>query len=187
MNLRRIEAQLEAHTAGTYSGLRKLVPSAVLVPLMRTPLGIEVLFTLRRDDLGTHPGQVSFPGGRIDPEDNDSWSAALRECHEELGINATSIRQLGQLSDFPVVTNFLITPWVAECTDLGPYETSQREVAEVFKVPLAVLQDKAQQRTALFSRFDKEERVHFFHGGPHVIWGATAAILAELLDVIATQ
>jgi 8-oxo-dGTP pyrophosphatase MutT (NUDIX family) len=187
MNLRHIQAKLEGHSAKTYSGSRTLVPSAVLVPLIRTSLGIEVLFTLRRDDLGSHPGQVSFPGGRIDADDTNSWAAALRECHEELGVVPTRIRQLGRLSDFPVVTNFLITPWVAECTDAGPYNTSPREVAEVFKVPLSVLQDKSQHRTALFSRFDKEERVHFFHGGPHVIWGATAGILAELLDVIASQ
>ena len=185
MDIARIKERLRFHEPKTYDGERHLTPSAVLVPVIEGPTGLELLFTLRRNDLGSHPGQVSFPGGRVDPEDHDSLDTAMRECEEEIGVHRSDVHPLGRLSDFPVITNFLITPWVAQITDVGPYAASQREVAEIFTVPLARLQDISLRRTAVFSRFDKEERVYFYHGGPHVIWGATAAILTELLDVLA--
>ena len=186
LDIERIEKRLRAHQPNIYEGEKRLTPSAVLVPIIERSSGLELLFTLRRSDLGSHPGQVSFPGGRVDPEDVDSWATALRECEEEVGVQSRNIRSLGRLSDFPVITNFLITPWVAQVTDLGPYLACQREVAEIFTVPLARLRDLTLRRTAVFSRFAKEERVYFYHGGPHVIWGATAAILNELLEVLET-
>ena len=184
MKTDRIGSLLEAYTARNYDGNQSLTPSAVLVPVIEKPSGLEILFTLRRSDLGSHPGQVSFPGGRVDPGDRDSWDTALRECEEEIGVDRLNVRRLGRLSDFPVITNFLITPWVAQISATGSYRPSQHEVAEIFTVPLDTLRDRSLRRTALFSRFNKEERVHFFHGGPHVIWGATASILAELLQVL---
>ena len=184
MHIERIETRLSDYRPTMMSDTGSLTPSAVLVPIIEREDSLELLFTLRRSDLVAHPGQVSFPGGRIDPEDTDSWATALRECEEEIGIHSSSIQRLGRLSDLPVITNFVITPWVARVTDLGPYIASQREVAEIFTVSLNKLMDVRQRRTAIFSRFGKAERVYFFHGGPHVIWGATAAIIAELLSVL---
>ena len=168
----------------SYDGNLPLKPAAVLVPFVEVSGRLELLFTLRRADLKAHPGQVSFPGGRIDPSDTDSWATAVRECEEEIGIGPRRITRMGRLSDLPVITNFLITPWVAHITEPGPYTLSREEVSEVFSVPLGTFRDKRNVRTARLSRFQHEERVYFFHGGPHVVWGATAAIIAELLNVL---
>jgi 8-oxo-dGTP pyrophosphatase MutT (NUDIX family) len=183
-DIAQIQARLERFTPTTHPPQHALRPSAVLVPLLQTESGVEVVFTLRREDLGSHPGQVSFPGGRVDPGDQSTWHTATRECEEEIGIPRAAIQPIGRLSDFPVITNFLISPWVGEVDPDLPFRPNPSEVEEVFAIPLRQLARPEYHRVVRFGRSGHEGPVHFFHGGPHIVWGATAGILWELLDVL---
>jgi len=162
----------------------KLVPAAVLVPLVLGPTP-GVLLTKRTAHLSSHAGQVSFPGGRIDPEDADAEAAALREAQEEIGLDPARVEVLGRLVDYVTGTGYRITPVIGllpagidlESLQLRP---SAHEVEQVFELPLSVLLDPAapQRRQAHF-----RGRMRAFWVWPHpehYIWGATAGILLNL-------
>jgi len=158
--------------------------AAVLVPLVDGPRGVEVIFILRPTTMPTHPGQVAFPGGAIDPGDADSWHAALREADEELGIPPERVTPVGRLDDLPTITSFHVTPWVGWVPDDLALRPSPREVDEAFRVPLATLLDPTQRRTMLGRWRGGPRRMHFYLGAHHVIWGATAEMLTNLVQVL---
>jgi 8-oxo-dGTP pyrophosphatase MutT (NUDIX family) len=158
--------------------------SAVLVPILSQPDQADsLLFTVRRDDLPTHAGQISFPGGKRDPEDVDAAATAIRETTEELGIEPAAIEVLGLLDDIPTPTGFVITPVVARIA--GPVELRPNagEVAQVFHCPLPWLQRDGAcrengQRTFLGVTYTMLE----YQFEQHRIWGATARIVQQLLQ-----
>src|SRR5215472_6843030 len=118
-------------------------PAAVLVPLVNRESGLTVLFTERSPHLPDHPGQISFPGGRIDPGDSDARNAALREAEEEIGLPRERVTLLGDLADYDTVTGYRVTPvvgWVEPPFEVRPHAL---EVADVFEVPLAFLLEPA--------------------------------------------
>lgn len=156
-------------------------PAAVLVPIVRRSDARSVLFTRRTDDMRTHAGQVSFPGGRIEDDDGGPVAAALRETEEETGIARSLVRPLGFLDCFETVSGFGVTPVVAEVD--GDYELmpDPREVAEVFEVPLDFLLDRANLlRTEIDWRGRRREIYEYGYDGRR-IWGATAGMLVNLL------
>jgi 8-oxo-dGTP pyrophosphatase MutT (NUDIX family) len=158
---------------------KPLVPAAVLVGLATGPAP-GVLLTRRTDHLRHHSGQVSFPGGRIDPEDASPEAAALREAREEVGLDPSHAEILGRLRDYVTGTGYRITPVLALLTPGYVTRASEHEVAEMFQLPLAVLLDPAapQRKGAMFRGAWREYWVW-----PHpeqYIWGATAAILVHL-------
>lgn len=159
-------------------------PAAVLVPVVR-PTGTSpaVLFTKRADHLGEHPGQMSFPGGGREDRDADLLATALREADEEIGLTAAEVSVRGPLDDIVTVTDYAVSPFVGTVPD-RPYQPDEREVAEVVPLPVAGLLDPA--------NYEVEVRdhprvgsvtVHYFHVDGYTVWGATARILAQLLEL----
>ncbi len=155
-------------------------PAAVLVPLVNRPEGLSVLLTLRSADLPDHAGQISFPGGRVEPEDASLAAAALREADEEVGLPPERVAVLGQLSPYETVTGYRVTPvvgWVEPPFALKPDPV---EVADVFEVPLPFLLDPANQHRH-FRMLGPQRRDYWaIPYGERYIWGATAAMLLIL-------
>lgn len=163
--------------------------AAVLVALVQRESGLQVLLTRRTDHLRDHAGQISFPGGRAEPEDAGPAATALREAHEEVGLAPARAEVIGQLPTYTTVTHYVVTPVVALVQPPFEIALDSFEVAEVFEVPLAWLMDPAHHQRHVF-RFEGGER-HFLSmpwqalgadGRPrdYFVWGATAAMLRNL-------
>lgn len=162
----------------------KLTPAAVLVGLVERPAGMHVLFTKRTPHLHDHAGQISFPGGRIDPGDPDAPSAALREAEEEVGLPRAQVEMIGRLDTYVTRTGFEVTPCVGFVTPPDAYRPDPFEVAEVFEVPLGFFLEPGSRR--LESRV-YQGRQRFFYAFPwnhYYIWGATAGMLNNLVEVL---
>jgi 8-oxo-dGTP pyrophosphatase MutT (NUDIX family) len=141
-----------------------------------------LVLTVRTDQLQTHAGQVAFPGGRSDPGDDDAVDTALRESEEEIGLDRTLVTPLGYLDCFETVSGYCITPVVAKIAVDAQLYPAPGEVAEVFEVPLAFFLEPANlRRYTMDYRGHQRAMVEFLHGG-HRIWGATAAMLFNLLQ-----
>lgn len=140
-----------------------------------------LVLTVRTDDLPSHAGQVALPGGRMDAGDADALATALRESKEEIGLDPSLVTPLGYLDNFDTISGYRITPVVARIAQHARLQASPAEVAEVFEVPLGFFLDPANlRRYTMEFRGHRREMVEFVHGG-HRIWGATAAILLNLL------
>ena len=163
-----------------------LVPAAVLVPIVHGARP-GVLLTKRAATLTRHPGQVAFPGGRIEPGDASVEAAALREAHEEIGLPPNQVEVFGRLPDYVTGTGFRIAPVLAllpEGLDLAP---SDGEVDDIFYLSLDVLLDPAApERRSAFYRGRSREFWVWPHP-QHYIWGATAAILVHLAHRLRSQ
>jgi 8-oxo-dGTP pyrophosphatase MutT (NUDIX family) len=138
-----------------------------------------VLLTVRRENLRTHAGQIAFPGGRVDPGET-ALDAALRETHEELGLDPSLPDPAGQLDDYRTVTGFIVTPVVAAVPPDLPLAPHEPEVADWFEAPLAFLVDPKNQKleTGVFG--ERERRYWQVEWNGRRIWGATAAMLVNL-------
>jgi 8-oxo-dGTP pyrophosphatase MutT (NUDIX family) len=154
------------------------VPAAVLIAITdRAEPGL--ILTVRREHMRTHAGQIAFPGGRLDVGE-DSIAAALREAHEELMLDPTSVEVVATLDQYRTVTGYVVTPVLSVVAPDPPLTPHEREVAEWFEAPLQPLLDPARQhrRTALF---DGRKR-HYYEilWSERRIWGVTAAIIVNL-------
>jgi 8-oxo-dGTP pyrophosphatase MutT (NUDIX family) len=156
------------------------IAAAVLVGLVRRPVGTSVLLTLRTDTLSKHAGQISFPGGRIDADDADPVAAALRETSEEVAIPSSLLLPLGYLDPYDTITGYRIWPVVAELDAGYRAQPDPAEVAEAFEVPLDWLFEPANCERRC-SEFRGRLRHYWqFRYGRHLIWGATASMLLNL-------
>lgn len=162
--------------------------AAVLVPLYRH-LGEWYALFIRRaaNEKDRHSGQVAFPGGRVDPGDLDEIGAALRETREEVGLSERQISVLGSLNPYRTVSNYLVTPVVAEIEWPAAVSPDPREVERIFSIPLRWLADPAncQVRTRVLPGFDVNIPVYYFERFENeLLWGITAKIVVTLLNVL---
>lgn len=160
--------------------------AAVLVGLVPRRAGTQVLLTRRTDGLRHHGGQVSFPGGRIEPADRDAVAAAIRETGEEIGIPSVQIGPLGFLDPLATITGFRILPVVAMVSPDYIALLDPSEVAAVFEVPLAYLLDPANLATHTLDLRGRRREVLEYRYPAQRIWGATASILFNLRERLQT-
>ena len=163
------------------------VPAAVLVPLVERANGLTVLLTQRAETLKDHAGQISFPGGRIEPEDADAWAAALREAHEEIGLLPDFVDFAGYLPDHYVITGFRVTPVVGFVNPEYQLRIDAAEVHDVFEVPLAYILDAANQKSRRRQLAGLDIDVHDIPYGERNIWGATAGMLLTLRRMLLSR
>jgi 8-oxo-dGTP pyrophosphatase MutT (NUDIX family) len=153
------------------------IPAAVLVPLVEREGEWTVLLTQRAATLKDHAGQISFPGGRIEPEDQGPWAAALREAHEEIGLAASFVEFAGYLPDHWVGTGFRVTPAVAFVNPAFELKIAAAEVHDAFEVPLSYILDAANHKARQLRLGDLTLDVYDIPYQERIIWGATAGML----------
>jgi 8-oxo-dGTP pyrophosphatase MutT (NUDIX family) len=162
------------------SGAAVPTAAAVLVPIVEHPSGLTVIFTKRTSHLKAHSGQVSFPGGRAEPEDPTPEFTALREAQEEIGLAIDKVEVLARLPEYHTRTGFLVTPVVGLVAPPLALVPDPREVEEVFEVPLAFLLDPANHRRETRELQGRTVGYYAMRYGAHTIWGATAGMLLTL-------
>jgi 8-oxo-dGTP pyrophosphatase MutT (NUDIX family) len=164
--------------------------AAVLVPIHDRRGDLNVVFTKRTDRVQHHRGEISFPGGAMDPEDKDLAATAIRECEEEIGLQPEHIEMIGQLDDVVTVSSFHVSVFVGEVRQShSPYtwQPHEHEVAEVLEVPLAHLLDVSNLVEVPRQRDGQLVIMEGFRFGDHIIWGATGRMLRNFLDVVSTE
>lgn len=176
-------AALNPELARAFASLR-LTPAAVLVPLIERPAGLSLLFTRRTEHLRDHAGQISFPGGRVEPDDAGPLHTALRESEEEVGLPGDQVHVAGYLPARAVVTGFAVTPVVGFAAPDLAHVADPREVADVFEVPLHWFLDPANRIASTRNWGGVQFSVCEYHYDAHRIWGATAQILDEFAKLI---
>jgi 8-oxo-dGTP pyrophosphatase MutT (NUDIX family) len=161
---------------------RVLRPAGVLIAILTGPSGAELILTKRSSRLKHHPGQIAFPGGKVDPGDDGPVGAALRESREEVGLPQDCVTVLGTLPLHETVTGFLVTPVLGIVSGSFFPVPEAGEVEEVFTVPLAHVTTPANFRIERRRWRGEWRRYYAVPYGPYYIWGATARILRGLAD-----
>jgi 8-oxo-dGTP pyrophosphatase MutT (NUDIX family) len=181
-----IRGRLAAYTPTLIDDAPSLPRAAVLLPLYEAGGELHVLFTRRSELVEHHKGQISFPGGAADSSDPDLAFTAVRETWEEIGVAREHVEVIGQLDEMVTISNFLVRPFVGRITQAGPYPfvPAEVEVAEILEVPLSHLRNELNG--------EAEPRIYqgrtiigwSYRWRDHLIWGATARILKQFLDIL---
>lgn len=165
-----------------------LCPAGVLIPIFeRSQDGLTILLTQRSAALRLHAGQISFPGGRMEPEDTDIEHTALRETHEEVGIASDSVQVVGYLPPMPTITGYAVTPVVGLIDVNAEAHPDLQEVEFVFEVPLEFLMDANNRRVVEREVHGRVLPMLEYHYQGHRIWGATALMIVEFIKHLKTN
>lgn len=178
----RSDDDLNRHLGATFEAVENPRAAAVLVPLLIQDTGLSVLFTRRTDQMPSHPGQVAFPGGKVDAGDDGPVAAALRETEEETGLHRSFVEPCGFLDAYQTRTGFRICPVVALVRPGYTLQAEEGEVAEIFEVPLPFLMDPANHQR---QGREWQGKKRWFYAMPydrHYIWGATAGMVRNFYD-----
>ena len=162
----------------------KVTKAAVLIPLLLKEDGLSVLLTQRTNHLRDHAGQISFPGGRMDPEDQSPNDTALRESQEEIGLDPQRVEIIGHLPQYLTVSGYSVTPVVGLVQAQAEYVLDEFEVADVFEVPLSFLLDPANHQVRLWQSEQGGRRFYSIPYENRFIWGATAGMLRNLYHLL---
>src|SRR3989337_3621130 len=163
----------------------RLRRAAVLVPVYEDGDGLQVLFTKRSEELPHHKGQIAFPGGTQQPEDQNPHATALRESEEEVGLKPGDVEVLGELDDTVTATsNFVVTPFVGFIPYPYSFRVNPAEIVELIPIPLSLLCDPSRFREELWDRDGGKTPGYYYTVGSHVIWGLTARILKQFLEAV---
>jgi 8-oxo-dGTP pyrophosphatase MutT (NUDIX family) len=185
-DLKRALARREQQTV-TFTQ-NPLWPAAILLPLYEKEGEYYIILTKRTEELEYHKGQICFPGGTRDGEEEELSDTALRETYEEIGVRPEDVEILGQLDRMGTVTsNFLITPYVGIIPYPYDFIVSSDEIAELIQMPLLGLKYDSKYWEETYTVEGVTGQAGFFEYGDKVIWGATARILKQLLDLIYTE
>ena len=168
----------------TYRHSSKLKESAVLIPLVELDNELHVVLTVRAKHLKHHAGQISFPGGKYEKSDPSIIHTALRETHEEIGINTDTIEIIGQLKDYQTVTGYNVVPIVGFINSPMTYSIDQNEVSEIFHVPFHHFLQSDSHFSLPIERNGTVFQVNFIPFQDYNIWGATAGMLKDLVNHI---
>ena len=161
-----------------------LIPAAVLL-LLTNRGGAHVVFAKRTEHVAHHKGQFSFPGGIVETWDGSRLETALREAKEEIGLPPSAVEVLGTLDDTETrATQFVITPFVGLIRDPVSYTPDGKEIERVLEVPLEALLEPANFRVEMWERNGEVQPVYFYEYAGETIWGATARILKQFLDLV---
>jgi len=161
-----------------------LVRAGVLLPLFCKDGSYHILFTRRTDKVKRHKGEISFPGGIYDVSDGDLEATALREAHEEVGIKPQDVQLLGALDEVLTLTDFIVSPFVGLIPFPYSFVLSEEEIEEIIILPLFGFLKGGVLSEQDWTYQEKTETVYTYHCGRHLIWGATAKILRQFLDLI---
>ena len=175
----RSDWDLNAELAADLAAMEPPRPAAVLVPVVLRD-ELMVLLTQRTDTLSTHAGQISFPGGRVDPEDATPIETAIREAEEEIGLSRTHIEPIGFLDGYRTGTGYHVTPVVALIQPTFELTLHEGEVAEAFEVPLSFLMNPVNHRQHAREWRGRTRSYWAIPYGERYIWGATAGMLKNL-------
>ncbi len=181
-----IRERLAPYTGASLSSNGNLRRAAVLVPLLRLNGAWHLLYTRRTDTVFTHKGQVSFPGGAVEPLDPSLEAAAMREANEEIGLQSDDVELLGRMPDYPTISSYLITPVVAHIRWPFDLRLEPAEVVRAFTIPLAWLADQRNWEERPYRRPNGvEEPVVFYETYEgELLWGITARITVQFLQIL---
>lgn len=187
VDVKRLRASLlaepaEMHIVEDGAEAGELTPAAVLFPIVRREEGDTVLLTQRTAHLKDHPGQISFPGGRVEPEDGSAVDTALRETLEEIGLAEEHVEVIGFLPEYRTGTGFRVTPVVGLVTPPFAITPDPFEVAEVFEVPLDFLLDPANHQRHSVHYRGALRQYYAMPYQDYFIWGATAGMIHSLFE-----
>ncbi len=162
-----------------------LQPAGVLIAMLdRADAGLSMLLTQRSAELNHHAGQISFPGGRMEPDDADICVTALRETHEEVGIAPEQVTVIGYLESMPTITGYAVTPVVGLVSNTIELNIDRTEVEFAFEVPLSFLLDSGNWRVVERDLHGHKIPMTEFQYEGHRIWGATAFIILEFIKIV---